>query len=85
MKFERGQLVSIPTVTVLNGDPSRYTIRLIAMALDRSMHQRSVGIVRAVHETKNGWYEVYCTHNECMVHMPKSSLRALSPGVDCEV
>ena len=72
MKFERGQLVSIPTVTVHSGDPSRYT--------QRSMHERSVGIVRAYHETKNGWYEVYCTHNECMVHMPKSSLRLISTG-----
>ena len=73
MKFERGQLVSIPMVTVHNGDPSRYTIR-------RTLTGRRVGIVRAFHKTKNGWYEVYCTHNECMVHMPKSSLRLISTG-----
>jgi len=81
VKFKTGQLVSIPTVTVHNGDPSRYTIRRNSTRLG----VRSVGIVRAFHETKNGWYEVYCTHNECVVHMPKSSLRALSTRIDSEV
>ena len=77
MKFKAGQLVSIPMVTVHNGDPSRYTIWA---APRRTLTGRRAGIVRAVHETKNGWYEVYCTHNECMVHMPKSSLRLISTG-----
>ena len=73
MKFKAGQLVSIPTVTVHNGDR-------FGRIVDARLGVRSVGIVRAYHETKNGWYEVYCTHNECMVHMPKSSLRLISTG-----